>query len=292
MTSKQDMDEDVENEYTCSRWVRDIPVDLALSTYINQWAQMTSKARESFDVELNICYGNKEECTLDVYRTKETLQNAAVFIFFHGGYWQESSKDEYAPPIFAAMRAAAFTVMVEYQLAPKATLDEIVAQVKSAVKFVAKRFPESPLYLCGHSAGAHLSAMMMIQESWEDADLPKRIKGMCLVSGVYDLLPLLKTTINTAVKMNEESAKRNSPALQLKLVRPSLRCPVILPVGEYESPSLHNQSKSMLEILKSHGMECKYFDIPKCDHFSILSKLTSAEFQLSKELYQMLTEKH
>lgn len=83
----------------------------------------------------------------------------------------------------------------------------------------------SGLYLCGHSAGAHLAAMVLSTD-WSQYNVTPQIKGKVhhvtqawpryhssflsgcpvgalLVSGIYDLLPILSTYVNEPLKMTE-----------------------------------------------------------------------------------------
>jgi len=53
--------------------------------------------------------------------------------------------------------------------------------------------------LGGHSAGAHLAASMIHPELIESFG----VKGFILISGLYDLNPLLETSINKALTLNK-----------------------------------------------------------------------------------------
>ena len=52
------------------------------------------------------------------------------------------------------------------------------------------------LYLAGHSAGGHLAAMALATE-WRTFGLPEDvIKGVCAISGVFDLEPIRLCYLN------------------------------------------------------------------------------------------------
>ena len=98
-----------------------------------------------------------------------------------------------------------------YNLAPEASLNQMVSEIKSAVKYINTRFPKSKLFLCGHSAGAHLCAMMMVSDWSKDPPVRQAIHGIFLLSGVYDLVPIVNTYVNDVLKLTEESAAQISP---------------------------------------------------------------------------------
>ena len=56
--------------------------------------------------------------------------------------------------------------VIEYTLAPMARLERIVAEVRRSVQWLAEHLAEhgadpSRLYVAGHSAGGHLTAMVL-----------------------------------------------------------------------------------------------------------------------------------
>lgn len=197
------------------------------------------------------------------------------------------SKESYA---FLATQVKALDcilVIAGYDLAPCESMDGMVVQIKNSIEFVAKKFPDSRIFLCGHSAGAHLCAMMLCMEL-ENCHMRDRLRGMCLISGIYDLVPLLSTSYNQPLKMNREIADRNSP---MKITTPEglrLHCRVLVVIGEHESPEFHRQSKEFYELLKQMLTSVSYLVIPDVDHFNIMEKCLQTDFSLCKEIYKFM----
>ena len=81
--------------------------------------------------------------------------------------------------------------VVGYNLAAEASLNQMVSEIKSAVKYIYNRFPKSKLFVYGHSAGAHLCTMIMVSDWSKDPSIPQAIHGIFLLSGVFDLMPML-----------------------------------------------------------------------------------------------------
>ena len=144
--------------------------------------------------------------------------------------------------------------VVGYNLAPEVSLNQMVSEIKSAVKYINTRFPKSKLFLCGHSAGAHLCAMMMVSDWSKDPPVRQAIHGIFLLSGVYDLVPIVNTYVNDALKLTEESAAQISPQHILMKMSPTFVCPILVVVEEHGSPEFHRQAKEFVEILKKVTM--------------------------------------
>ena len=84
--------------------------------------------------------------------------------------------------------------MPSYDLAPRPTLAEIVACIERAADFVAER-TQRPLVVAGHSAGGHLAACLMAPAPGQAAP----IRAGMPISGLFDLAPLVSTTVNIAL---------------------------------------------------------------------------------------------
>ena len=178
--------------------------------------------------------------------------------------------------------------VVGYNLAPEASLNQMVSEIKSAVKYINTRFPKSKLFLCGHSAGAHLCAMMMVSDWSKDPSIPQAIHGMFLLSGVFDLMPIVNTYVNDALKLTEESAAQISPQQILMKMSPTFVCPILVVVEEHGSPEFHRQAKEFVEILKSHNVQCSLLELPGVDHFSMIENMVNSDDLLCQEILKVV----
>lgn len=204
-----------------------------------------------------------------------------LLVFIHGGYWQELSV---AHSLFAAAdcidRGWAFAA-VEYTLAPEANIDQIVEECRWAVRELIA--PASTLgidpqriVVAGSSAGAHLAAMVA-------SDIGSLL-GTVLVSGVYDLEPLLATSINEAVGMDASAAARNSP-LHLIIDRfPSS----VIAVGSNETSEFKAQSSAFAGRLESAGVEVKHVEIENRNHFDVILELAAPNTTLGEAVADLI----
>ena len=180
--------------------------------YIRAYADLSQAARRSH-VPVTVRYGTKARQSLDLF-VPTGVARPPVLVFFHGGYWQELSKEDSA---FAAPQCLAHGIAyaaVGYTLAPAAMLADIVAECRAAVGWLG-RFGDTMgidagrLIVAGSSAGAHLAAMTALPTS-----LGRPVKGAVLVSGIYDLEPLIGTSIDATLCLDLATAVRNSPLHQ------------------------------------------------------------------------------
>ena len=139
----------------------------------------------------------------------------------------------------------------------------------------------------GHSAGGHLTAMMMAA-LWPvfDARLPKDLwKGGLAVSGLYDLRPLVQVDwLNADLRLDEAAALRVSPAF----LSAATRAPVMTCVGGDESAEFKRQNSLLGE--RWRGAFAGDVSMPGRNHFSIVNGLaepSSALFSGARKLMKL-----
>jgi arylformamidase len=213
-----------------------------------------------------------------------------LLVFIHGGYWQELSAQE---SLFAAQtcieHGQAFAAL-DYQLAPAASLAEIVAQCQRAMAWLFTHagrlgFDPQRVVLAGSSAGAHLAAMLARPASPGDAGAQSpRVRAALLLSGIYQLEPLLGTSINHALGLDQASARQLSPALlSLTGFPPTLVC-----WGDNETEEFKRQSRSFAKTLVQAGANCESFEVAQRNHFDLVFELCDATTRLGGAMLRLL----
>ena len=161
-----------------------------------RWADVSATTRRTDACTLDVKYGTATAEQLDFFPCGAA--QAPLLVFIHGGWWRSLDKSDFsfiAPALTAAGIDVAFT---NYTLAPTATIEQITLQQIQAVAWLYRHaadfgFDPHRIVLAGHSAGAHLAAMLMTT-LWPQvgADLPvDLVKGGILLSGLYDLAPVM-----------------------------------------------------------------------------------------------------
>ncbi|XP_063473329.1 kynurenine formamidase isoform X4 [Symphalangus syndactylus] len=275
--------QELENQYCPSRWVVRLGAEESLRTYSQIGIEATARARATRKSLLHVPYGDGEGEKVDIYFPDESAEALPFFLFFHGGYWQSGSKDESAFMVDPLTAQGVAVVIVAYDIAPKGTLDQMVDQVTRSIAFVQKRYPSNEgIYLCGHSAGAHLAAMMLLA-NWTKHGVTPNLKGFFLVSGVFDLEPIVYTSQNVALQLTLEDAQRNSPQLKVAQAQPvDPTCRVLVVVGQFDSPEFHRQSWEFYQTLCQGEWKASFEELHDVDHFEIIENLTQKDNVLTQ----------
>ncbi len=232
-------------------------------------------------------YGADDDEYIVVFEPQAGQPYDAMLVFFHGGYWQAlSARDACFPAQMLTERGFAYAA-VNYSLAPKAGIASIVGQCIGALKLLAARAPHARLVIAGSSAGAHLAAMLMTTD-WVAARMTKApFTAALLISGIYDLQPLVGTYINAPLGLDIDSARRLSP------MRLPLRSPVDTVVcwGEHETDAFKQQSLGFSTALARAGAHTSMHEVGHKNHFDILFDLMDPSTRLSIDTLSLLGEK-
>ena len=212
--------------------------------YFERWAQDSARARATMTCHLELRYGESPGEALDIFPARKG--DGSCMMFIHGGYWRALDKKDFSFLAPAWVDAGVSLAVVNYDLCPRVTIEEIVRQMLRASRWLwlhAEEYgmDEERLYVSGHSAGGHLAAMLMAA-LWPvfDHRLPKDLfKGGLAISGIYDLRPLIQVDfLQPDLRLDDASALRSSPAF----MPAATRAPVMTCVGGDESSEFRRQN--------------------------------------------------
>jgi acetyl esterase/lipase len=250
---------DFEAEYNNRARVPDHPVHIA------GWQRDAAAYRETARSELDLAYGPGERHRLDLFHPENGDGSGAVVLFIHGGYWQAFDKSS-SSHLARGTNGRGLTVAIpSYTLAPTATLAEIIAEMEMAADFIMQRTGRS-IVATGHSAGGHLAACLMARP----VSRQRAIRAAMPISGLFDLPPLVGTSINKALGLTLEDAHRLSP---LEWAPPSSGNLVAV-VGGAESSEFLRQSRAIVERWGKTGVVTRYHEVPGAHHFDVIAGLS------------------
>jgi arylformamidase len=255
-----------------------------------------------FDTRLDVSYGPSAEETLDIYLPKPAPPASAkegaptggmpINVFLHGGYWFSRHKNDYRFLARGMIPSGAALIVVNYALVPSVDLDEVVRQCRAAIAWTYRNavdFGGDPnrLFVSGHSAGGHLTAMMM-STVWPALgdDLPGNIiKGGCALSGIFDLTPIPLSYMQETLQFTPDQVARNSPVT----LSPSTKAPLIVGVGGDESEEFIRQSQVFAEHWGGPGaIECWMMTLEGINHFTILGEYADPKSVLAQAVLQQM----
>jgi arylformamidase len=266
--------------------------------YVTGYADRSAAVREALVATstLGLRYGKAVRNIVDVFPAPTTDGSPSpALIFFHGGYWQESSLRDVSFPA-AALNASGITyISVGYTLAPKATLSEIVEEARQAVRFIvdnARQLCVDPerLVLGGHSAGAHLAATCFdatVAGGGQDSSrsVPSPDAALLLVSGIYELQPLVRTTINDALTLSQTEVCSLSP-----LRNPPTCTRTAVVWGDNDTNEFAWQSRMFHQALGSTSPQGSHRQVAvrERNHFDLIFDLADRNSELFALLRQLL----
>ena len=224
-------------------------------------------------------YGVGPRCLLDVFPAGA---GAPVLFFIHGGYWRALDKS-YVSFIAAPFRDAGFTVVMPgYDLVPSVRVGNIIDQMRAALKWVVERLAPQRIIVAGHSAGGQLAAMLALDQAVRGCG---PIVGLAGISGVFDLRPLLRTSINLDLALSSEEAARVSPLLRLKeLPQDAALVPLLGIVGRDETQGFRLWTADFVAAWRRRGAPAQLFELAGRNHFTILDALAEPNGELVRSI--------
>ncbi|UJR25217.1 hypothetical protein I4U23_006569 [Adineta vaga] len=300
-------DIDADYAYSPSRWShRFHDAEKVIQSHVKTITNATQAARAHIPCLLNSIVDpitSLSDHFVDFYfpsNTKTDLpisdmsEIKAIFVYIHGGYWQFLSRNESAFMAQTMSDAQIVTAVVGYPLAPHATMDQIIRCIEQAlVKILrlAMKF-STKIYICGHSAGAHLSSTLLLINWKEKYNIDHEIfAGFFLISGVYDLIPLVSTYINQPLGMTTLTAQNISSLYRIKDdYWSALNNVAILCVhGQYDPPSFHEQNRRYGSYLEQIGFtNVKILQMDNFDHFDVIEQLEKRDQPLTQMILSLI----
>ena len=251
--------------------------------YFAVWKAESARVRESFACTLDVRYGTGPNMTADLFPAP--AGGAPIQVFMHGGYWRSLDKDIHSFPAEGFVAAGGAAVSLNYALAPAVTLDTIVEQCRTAIEWIADnagRLNGDPerIFVSGHSAGGHLTAMMLCTD-WAVRGRPGNlVRGGTAISGIFDLVPLMETSINDDIRLDAEAAARNSPIHHLP--PPGAGGALIAAVGAAETPEFVAQNRAFAEAWQARGFEATVMEVEDLHHFNVVMEMGRPGSALTK----------
>lgn len=264
---------DYEAEYNNRARVPEHPALIA------QWQRDAAAYRDALP-PTEIAYGPGRRQIIDLFSARD---GAPVVIFIHGGYWQALDRSSFSH-CARGLNAHGVTVAIPgYELCPSVTIEEIIAQMRSTVRQLARL--GQPMVVSGHSAGGHLAACMLATD-WTEVDpgLPKQLVAAAYsISGLFDLRPLVGTSINKALGLDTETAKAASPLFWPVPRHGSLDAVV----GGDESAEYLRQSRTIVEHWGEAGVAAAFGIIPGANHFTAITPLADPDSPMVHRLKEL-----
>ncbi len=244
-----------------------------------RWSAASAAYRCKNGARLDSVYGPGERQRYDFFPA--AAEPSPLLVYIHGGYWQRGDRTDYAF-IARELNAAGISVALpSYSLCPKVTVMEIVEELRSFLVHLWQQSKIHPLVI-GHSAGGHLTAAMLASDWSKTANVPSDlVRAGYAISGVFELGPLLGTSLNEALRLTPETAQAASPMFW----PPPPKARVFAAaVGGLESEEFLRQSRAMARTWRQAGVTAEDVVVAGTNHFTIVDELTRPSSPLFKSV--------
>ena len=256
--------------------------------YFDRWNARSEEARRRVRCVLDVPYGPYAMEKMDIFMPAGASR--ACLMFIHGGYWRALDKKDHSFVAAELVKHGVTVAVPNYALCPAVTVEEIVRQVLQACAWLYRNgtnfgAPLGNLYVSGHSAGGHLTAMAIAALfPVFRPDLPRKVvRGGLAISGVYDLRDLVNVpSVNNDVRLKPAQAEKASPLFY----PPATDAPLYLAAGGKELAPFTVQQAALAAKWKK--VVAAEIPCPNDHHFSILDGLADPSSALFKGALKMM----
>ena len=223
-------------------------------------------------VQRDVVFDPAHRLALDVYRLPGT-EHAPVVIFFYGGSWKSGKRQWYRWVGEALAQRGLVVVIPDYRLWPKVRLDGFMQDAAQAVAWTHAHAGDyggnsAQLFLMGHSAGAHIGALLATDAHWLNAVgmQPRDLSGFIGLAGPYDFLPLKDSDFIDMFGSTHDAQLRSQPVHYVNGDEP----PMLLLQGTTDKIVWPRNAQSLAAAMEHENEPVELKMYPDIGHMAIL----------------------
>lgn len=257
--------------------------------HFDAYVSKSAATRAAIGGDYDLRYGPGPLQTYDLHRPKDQKPGAPLVVVIHGGYWRGLDKNTMTFALPPYLDRGAVVVNLNYDLCPQVTLDAIVREMQEALAHVASKAADwdadpAKLHVIGHSAGAHLAAMMVAAPWPKDLGTQPPVASLGLISGVFSLEPVLQISVNESIRLDGAMAARNS----VTKFPPKIKGPVLVSYGADEPEAWRNQSIDFHQACRDAGIHSELLPMANGNHFTIKFAAADPQHPLGAALLKQI----
>lgn len=246
----------------------------------------------------NISYDQKQELLLDVYAPKKAKEAREVLVFIHGGNWAHGKKSIYKFFGRGFARKGVVTVVINYRKDKITTYDTLSMRSAMALKWVKDHISDyggdtSRIYVSGHSAGAHLAALIAMDHHYFNAlKTGNPVKGIILIDPFgLDMNSYLSRSVNVKDTLyyniftnKKENWKKGSPVTYLN----QSSQPFLVFLGTKTYPAIKTGTSDFMELLQPYQPNARLILVKGKHHAGMIFQFLGSRNPAYKEIIDFM----
>lgn len=231
----------------------------------------------NYNLEQGIAYGALPRQKLDIYRPAKDQATGPVVIFFYGGSWKSGERGKYRFVGEALTREGITVVIPDYRLYPDVTFPAFMTDAAKAVRWTLDNLVDRnrgprPVFLAGHSAGAHIAALLAVDAQYlkKESVTVGQICGVIGVAGPYAFDPFeYRSTRPVFAGLTDSDLAR--PVKRISGKTP----PFLLLHGDADGTVRPSNTVEFADALRSAGTSVQGEFIPGIGHYRIVMAMAT-----------------
>lgn len=224
-----------------------------------------------YERQPDLSYGSDPRQRLDVYLPTSAAESAPLVVFFYGGGWRGGNKSNYEFVAASLTEMGNVVVIPDYRLFPNVRFPSFVEDGALALAWSLANLPSygaapSRVYVMGHSAGAHIAALLAMNEDYLAAHGIETdvLSGFIGLAGPYDFLPIEGGYLETVFPPASRAASQ--PINFVSAAAP----PTLLIHGTDDTTVSISNSRSLADALRENAVDVTLKTYEEAGHVAVM----------------------
>jgi len=248
---------------------------------IGGWSERRNKVTAQLPGPFDLPYGPHDLETFDLHPGQE---GAPLIIFIHGGAWRALDKGHMNGHVFDLHARGWHVANVNYPLCPDVSLTSLYQSLEQAVPAIFKACQDRDLLvgkviLAGHSAGGHAACWLATRP-----EIEAHVHGVFSVSGVYEMKPILSTSIQHDVRATDQEIDELDLILHGRSPHP-----ILATMGADEPEAWLASSRHWADHMKAQGGQVTLKAIAHTNHFTVMDESVATSSNAGEMLEEFVS---
>lgn len=228
------------------------------------------------DIIRGIPFGPLARNRIDTYRPHGPVKGSVLYLY--GGSFSEGDRNLYRFMGTAFARAGYLFAVPDYRVYPEARFPAFVEDAAAAFAWLHQHAPafgaSGPISLMGHSAGAHIASLLLLDRTWLSAHGldASAIRTFIGLAGPYPFQPLEIAFTRPAFEGTPDIEKARPVNFIAAAARAGIP-PVHLFHGARDRTVIIRASEHFADLLSSHGAHVTLTRYEGLSHISLISSM-------------------